>query len=374
MQFLSGYFCVLLQIEAFLNIIMDSNTTSNGVISTNGNFDDDRLRLFVGSISIGSIKTRNSVFLAPMSGVSDVPFRRAAWKAGAGMVISEMVASESFVTGNSEMYVKSESAGLPIHMVQLAGREAEWMGKAAKIAEENGADIIDINMGCPARRVTSGYSGSALMRDLDHALTLIDAVIDAVKVPVTLKMRLGWDHDTINAPQLAKRAEDAGVQLITVHGRTRCQFYKGEADWGAVKPVKEEISIPLIVNGDIWNLDSAKKAIAASGADGVMIGRASYGAPDLPGLLADGYDLNNAPSRQYNIIEHYNDIIEFFGSDLGVRIARKHIGWFFEHLGDVPGHLKIEIMKSVDPIIVSRVLETIIQNSENYKKQLGKVA
>lgn len=326
------------------------------------------------TISIGGVQTRNSVFLAPMSGVSDVPFRRAAWKAGAGMVISEMVASESFVTGNSEMHMKSESAGLPIHMVQLAGREAEWMGKAACIAQENGADIIDINMGCPARRVTTGYSGSALMRDLDNALSLIDAVVAAVKVPVTLKMRLGWDHDTINAPQLAKRAQDAGVQMITVHGRTRCQFYKGHADWNAVKAVSQEVSIPLIVNGDICDLDTANKAMHASGADGVMIGRASYGAPDLPGLLAQGLDLNNTMPRSYNLIEHYLDMIDYFGAGVGVRIARKHIGWFFEQVGDVPSNQKQEIMKSLDPDRVCKLLESIMQNSQNYKRKMGYAA
>ena len=222
-------------------------------------------------ISIAGIELPNRAFLAPMSGVTDVPFRKLAHHYGAGLVVSEMVASEAFITGQEEMQLKVMSADFKPHMVQLAGREAGWMAKAAIVAEANGADIIDINMGCPAKRVTTGYSGSALMRDLDHALTLIDAVVGAVKVPVTLKMRLGWDDNSLNAPELAKRAEDAGVQMITVHGRTRCQFYKGQANWAAVRNVREAINLPLVVNGDIINQTNALDALEKSGADAVMI-------------------------------------------------------------------------------------------------------
>ncbi|MFK7902699.1 MAG: tRNA dihydrouridine synthase DusB [Nitratireductor sp.] len=324
--------------------------------------------IFAKSLNIGSIKTRNNVFLAPMSGVSDVPFRKAAWKAGAGMVISEMVASEAFCTGHSEMLLKAESAGLPVHMVQLAGREPEWMARAAKICEGHGADIIDINMGCPARRVTTGYSGSALMRDLDHALTLIEAVVGAVDVPVTLKMRLGWDEHSINAPDLAKRAQNAGVQLVTVHGRTRCQFYKGSADWDAVRAVKDAISIPLLINGDICSYQDGISAMKASNADGIMIGRASYGAPDLPGLVANGADLSG-DARHYNVIEHYQEMISFFTPESGVKIARKHLGWFFEQLGDVPSAMKAQIMQSTDPQIVCKILEEVIAGSSQYKSK-----
>lgn len=318
-------------------------------------------------ISIGSVKTRNSVFLAPMSGVSDVPFRRAAWKAGAGMVISEMVASEAFVTGNAEMQLKAESAGLPTHMVQLAGRQPEWMAKAAEISEGSGADIIDINMGCPARRVTTGYSGSALMRDLDHALTLIEAVVGAVKVPVTLKMRLGWDDNSINAPELAKRAVDAGVQMVTVHGRTRCQFYKGKADWNKIAAVRDVISVPLIVNGDICDMETAQAALTASGADGIMIGRASYGQPNLPGRIAND---QNTQGAIYNILDHYTDLIEHFGPEFGVRIARKHIGWFFEKTGPIQKHIKQEIMSSLDPEFVYSSLEQVVTENNSASLKL----
>jgi nifR3 family TIM-barrel protein len=317
-------------------------------------------------IAIGSLQSRSAVFLAPMSGVSDVPFRRAAWKAGAGMVTSEMVASEALVTGKAEMQVKAESAGLPIHMVQLAGREAKWMDHAARLAEASGADIIDINMGCPARKVTNGYSGSALMRDLDHALGLIEAVVKAVRVPVTLKMRLGWDHDSINAPELARRAQDAGVQLLTVHGRTRCQFYKAKADWAAVQAVCETADLPVIVNGDIQSRADALAAQEISGADGVMIGRATYGQPHLCGQIANFTDgEGNAPA--YDVVEHVSEMIEFYGDYMGVRCARKHIGWYLEReRGLANKRVRHELMACEQPqILVDRLAELVRSIEQN---------
>src|SRR5882757_7583202 len=220
-----------------------------------------------------------------MSGVTDAPFRRLTAALGAGLVVSEMTASDDLVNGKPMSRLRCEAAGIGPHVVQLAGCETRWMAEGAKVAEASGADIIDINMGCPARHVTGGQSGSALMRDLDHAVTLIEATIAAVKVPVTLKMRLGWDERSLNAPDLARRAEAAGVQLITVHGRTRCQFYKGEADWDAVRAVRDAIRIPLVVNGDITSFDKALAALEASGADAVMVGRGAQGQPWLPGQI-----------------------------------------------------------------------------------------
>src|ERR1700742_3540837 len=208
-----------------------------------------------------------------MSGVTDARFRRLVAELGAGLVVSEMRASDDLVNGKPMSQLRCEAAPLGPHVVQLAGCEAKWMAEGARLAEAVGADIIDINMGCPARHVTGGQSGSALMRDLDHAMRLIEATVSAVHVPVTLKMRLGWDHDSINAPELARRAEAEGVQMITVHGRTRCQFYKGDADWSAVRAVREATSLPLIVNGDITSYETAIEALEESGADAVMIGR-----------------------------------------------------------------------------------------------------
>src|SRR6185312_5907750 len=237
-------------------------------------------------LDIGPTQAPNRVILAPMSGITDAPFRRLAEELGAGLVVSEMTACAGLVRGEREAAVRSAGRGVDIHVVQLAGCEANWMAEGARIAEAQGADIVDINMGCPSKQVTNGASGSALMRDLDHALGLIEATVSAVQVPVTLKMRLGWDASTVNAPDLARRAEAAGVRLITVHGRTRCQFYNGNADWTAVRAVKDSVQCPVIVNGDIRSLAHAQDALAQSGADGVMVGRGAQGRPWLPGQIA----------------------------------------------------------------------------------------
>jgi len=289
---------------------------------------------FLGSpLTIGSVEVPNRVVLAPMSGITDAPFRRLAERLGAGLVVSEMTACAGLVRGEREASVRSEGFGIGTHVVQLAGCEARWMAEGARIAEAQGADIIDINMGCPSRQVTNGAAGSALMRDLDHALTLIDDTVSAVRLPVTLKVRLGWDASTLNAPTLARRAEAAGIRLITVHGRTRCQFFDGRADWRAVQKVKDAVSIPIVVNGDIRSGADAVDALADSGADAVMIGRAVQGRPWLPGqiarYLASGISVG-APSlgEQFNLIDAlYDEMLNHHGSALGRRHARKHLGW-----------------------------------------------
>jgi nifR3 family TIM-barrel protein len=287
-------------------------------------------------LAIGPVQPLNRVFLAPMSGITDAPFRRAAAKLGAGLVVSEMTASDDLVRGRAMTQLRCEASGVGPHVVQLAGCEAHWMAEGARVAEAGGADVIDINMGCPARHVTGGQSGSALMRDLDHALTLIEATIAAVKIPVTLKMRLGWDHASLNAPELARRAEAAGVQLVTVHGRTRCQFYKGEADWTAVRPVKDAITIPLVVNGDIASYDDAVAALEQSGADAVMIGRGAQGRPWLPGqigrrLVSGVQEAAPALREQLEIMSGlYRELIALYGVRVGLRHARKHLGWGLE--------------------------------------------
>jgi nifR3 family TIM-barrel protein len=285
-------------------------------------------------LAIGPVTVSNRVFLAPMSGVSDKPFRQLATEFGAGLVISEMVAGEQLVSGHPETVARAERTGIGPHVVQLAGREAHWMAEGARAATDAGADIIDINMGCPAKKVTSGYSGSALMRDLDHALSLIEATVAATQLPVTLKMRLGWDHSSLNAPELARRAEKAGIRLVTVHGRTRCQFYAGAADWPAIRRVKEAVTIPVIANGDFLSINDVEPMLAASGADGIMIGRGAYGRPWFPGHIAR-YSASGIQPRPPSgaalaalVQRHYEAMLGHYGTSLGARCARKHLGWY----------------------------------------------
>ncbi|MDB6180073.1 tRNA dihydrouridine synthase DusB [Paracoccus fistulariae] len=290
-------------------------------------------------IILGDTPLGAPVFLAPMAGITDLPFRRAVARFGAGLMVSEMVASTEMVTPRpstrAAVRAKALTEGaLPVS-VQIAGREAGAMAETARIVEGMGARIIDINMGCPAKKVTGGLSGAALMRDLDHALTLIDAVVAAVTVPVTLKMRLGWDEDCLNAADLAGRARDAGVRMLTVHGRTRAQFYKGQADWSRIRAVAKLTGRPpLVANGDIVDAASARAALVASGAEAVMVGRGAQGAPWRLARIA--HELHGTPAPEVPtgqaladlVEEHYEDMLDFYGPDLGLRVARKHLGWY----------------------------------------------
>ncbi|MFN7101782.1 MAG: tRNA dihydrouridine synthase DusB [Pseudorhizobium sp.] len=312
--------------------------------------------------SIGPVAIRNRVVLAPMSGVTDLPFREIAWTWGAGLVVTEMIASRELAMSRGESWARLRRSGLGPHMVQLAGREPHWMAQAARIAADNGADIIDINMGCPAKKVTGGYSGSALMRDPELALSLIEATVQAVDVPVTLKMRLGWDENSINAPEIARQAQEAGVQLITIHGRTRMQFYEGKADWDAIRAVRDAVSVPLIANGDVCTPADAQEILARSGADAVMVGRGAQGRPWHVGALA-GHRLPTPQEQLETIASHYEAMLQFYGREAGLRHARKHLGWYLDCLApDAEGETKAAIFRSLDPEDVMRRMIGAIGN------------
>jgi tRNA-dihydrouridine synthase B len=302
------------------------------------------------------------VALAPLAGITDLPFRQLVASFGAGWVVSEMIASQEMVQAKPGVREKAELGfNQASTAVQLAGREAHWMAEAARHVEANGAAMIDINMGCPAKKVTSGYSGSALLRDLDHALTLIDAVVGAVDIPVTLKTRLGWDDALLNAAELAVRAENAGIARIVIHGRTRCQFYKGHANWNAIARVKNAVSIPVIANGDIIDAITAKTALDKSQADGVMIGRGAQGRPwilrDVAAQLAG--NVAPQPPKGNAFIElvsgHYDAMLSFYGSQMGAKVARKHLGWYMD-MCEIEPRLRKSVLTERDPGQVFKLL------------------
>lgn len=327
-------------------------------------------------IRLGGSVLHRPVVLAPMSGITDLPFRRLALRFGCDLVVTEMVASDALAVGDVDATVRLAGAGGATHVVQIAGREAEPTARAAAQAVDAGADVIDLNMGCPAKRVVHGWSGAALMKDLDHAVGLIRAVRAAVSVPVTVKMRLGWDRASMNAPELARRAEAEGVALVTVHGRTRDQFYDGTADWSAVEAVRAAISIPLVVNGDVASLGDAETALAASGADAVMIGRGACGRPWLPGQVSAGLASRAAsPAPEGDdlaalVSEHYEAMLSHHGRAVGIKAARKHLDWYLEAAVTEPGRavtkgrpsshpLRARLLGSTDPAEVLRTIRTI---------------
>ena len=310
------------------------------------------------------------VALAPLAGITDAPFRDLVSRFGAGFVVSEMVASHEIVNAGRDARARAELGFQSANTaVQLAGRDPKWMAEAARMVEDLGAAVIDINMGCPAKKVVGGLSGSALMRDLDHALRMIEAVTSAVSLPVTLKTRLGWDDDSLNAPELAQRAEGAGIARLVIHGRTRCQFYKGRADWAAIRAVKEAVSVPVFANGDICSAADARMALEASGAEGVMIGRGAQGRPWILQQIAhelwgaEQPDIPQGADFCDMVSEHYEAMLVFYGDLHGSRVARKHLGWYMDEAA-TPAALRKLILTERDTAVVLRLIRDLDLQTE----------
>ncbi|MDC0880870.1 tRNA dihydrouridine synthase DusB [Hellea sp.] len=315
---------------------------------------------------IGKYELQSRVLVAPMSGLTDLPFRRVVNLFNPGLIVSEMVAGRMLAMGKPDTLAKASGKGeIDPLVIQLVGCEKSWMSKAARLSEEAGASFIDINMGCPARKVTSGMSGSALMRDIDNAIQLIVATINSVDVPVTLKMRLGWDNDSLNAPLLAVKAQEAGIKMIVVHGRTRCQFYDGKADWSAVKETVDAVDIPVFVNGDINTAHDAIEALDKSCAAGVMVGRSLIGSPWRLQEIISAVDGSVIPmklkisDKKKIVLDHYNDIINFYGEKKGVKIARKHLIGYIDDLNLINGsEIKSSIVQMSQSSAVYNILNT----------------